>query len=997
MSQRMSSRSIVTRAEPKKFQSWQDFSGPNLGYVFELYDKYLQDANAVDDTLREFFEQSGPPESEWTIPKSNGEVFTAIRPLVSQDELVDISYILKAAELVEQIREYGHLFAKTNPLSAQLGLAQQKVANPHELELEKKILSPSNIGLTDAQLQALPVERICTGAPEGIHSAKDAISYLKQVYTGTIAYELAHVHNLEERTWLQDRIESKAFQTGLQTEEQRLLLRRLIEVEEFEVFLQKTFVGQKRFSIEGVDALVPMLDLLIRLAVQDGTQNVMMGMAHRGRLNVLAHVLGKPYEAIFSEFHSAPNKELVPSEGSMGINYGWTGDVKYHLGAEREVREAAIPSARLILANNPSHLEFVNPVVEGFTRAAQDDCSQPGESKQYFERAIAILIHGDAAFPGEGVVAETLNLSQLRPYQTGGTVHIIANNQLGFTAEPLEGRSTRYASDLAKGFEIPIVHVSADDPEACLAVIRLAYEYRNQFHRDFLIDLIGYRRWGHNETDDPDSTQPQLYHAIIQHETVRALYSKELLRRNLITGEWLGQTEEQARQRLREAYEGLAEYKNKEEKGNSAKGPMPLTNEWRELSTGVPLQQLESLNNALLQYPEEFSVYPKLGRILERRRNALREGRVDWAHAEALAFASLLAEAIPIRLTGQDSQRGTFGQRNLVLHDVKQASTYLPLHHLPQAKAAFAIHNSPLSEMAVLGFEYGYDTLSPDALVLWEAQFGDFANVSQVIIDQFIASGWAKWDQRSGLVLLLPHGYEGQGPEHSSARLERYLQLSAEQNWRVAVPTRAAQYFHLLRRQALSLDEDSRPLIVMTPKSLLRNSRTASRAEDFTDGKFHLLLEEPRTRQSHQQVQRVVFGSGKICVDIEEHLEKHPVPDNIAVVRVEQLYPLAEDTWVSLLQSYPRLREVVWVQEEPQNMGAWSYISPFLQSLVPSGVNVTYIGRPARSSPAEGIATMHQTMQNRIIHDALSYRSVSASAQTNHQQPVSETRGRSLT
>lgn len=976
----------------KEMASWQDFYGPNLGYVLELYDRYLSHPGSISDDMRQLFAKLGPPDLEQRVSTNRPNNTLTVTPEIQSHT----ETVLKAAQLVERIRDYGHLFSRINPLQLD-STETADVLKARELVLEAQRLSPHELGLTDAQLESIPAHLVFQDAPQNLKSARDVISYLRGIYTGTTAYELAHVHNLEERSWLESKIESRVFQHGLSDDEQRLLLSRLVEVEEFESFLQRNFVGQKRFSIEGVDVLIPMLDLLIQLAVRDGVENVMMGMAHRGRLNVLAHVLGKPYQAIFSEFHSAPNKELVPSEGSMGINYGWTGDVKYHLGAEREVQENPTRSARLILANNPSHLEFVNPVVEGFARAAQDNRDRPGEPVQQVERAMAVLVHGDAAFPGEGVVAETLNLSQLRAYETGGTVHIIANNQLGFTAEPDEGRSTRYASDLAKGFEIPIVHVSADDPEACLSVIRLAYEYRDRFHKDFLIDLIGYRRYGHNETDDPNPTQPQLYQVIEHHPTVRNAYAKRLEGSGVISEDWLKEAAKKVRQRLQEAYEALAHYRAAEEDKYNGKGPSPLSNVWRELGTGVPLEKLKELNSALLDYPVEFSVYPKLGRILERRRHALDEGqRVDWAHAEALAFASILTEGIPIRLTGQDSERATFGQRNLVLHDAKRKFQYSPLHQLPDAKASFAIHNSPLSETAVMGFEYGYGVAAPETLVLWEAQFGDFANVGQVIIDQFIASGWAKWDERCGLVLLLPHGYEGQGPEHSSARLERYLQLSAEQNWRVAMPSRAAQYFHLLRRQAQSLAEDRRPLIVLTPKSLLRNPRTASKTEEFSTEKFQLILEEPLTAGNRNRVERIVLGSGKICVDIEEHLEKQGVPEHITVFRLEQLYPLPEDTMMSIFQSYPRLHEVVWVQEEPENMGAWSYISPIIREMLPAGVTLRYAGRPARSSPAEGIANIHQATQNGIIQSALNDPGDGTSNAVKPIQPVSATAGRDL-
>ncbi|MCL6446490.1 MAG: 2-oxoglutarate dehydrogenase E1 component, partial [Alicyclobacillus sp.] len=682
-----------------------------------------------------------------------------VQPIVDAADLdTVITRIVNAQRLARNIREFGHLAAKVNPLSEQT----QPVA---ALEL-------STFGLTEADLAAIPSRWIWRNPPAGVRTALEAIERLRSVYTGTLGFDFAHVHDEVERAWLAEQVELGHIMPDPDPEDQRQLLHRLIQVDAFEKFLHRTFVGQKRFSIEGVDMLVPMLDAIIEQAVSAGTRNVIIGMAHRGRLNVLANVLRKPYATIFSEFHAAPNKDLLPSEGSMGSNSGWTGDVKYHLGARRDVREGDVVEARLVLANNPSHLEFVNPVVEGYARAMQDDRHSAGHPIHRPDAALAIVVHGDAAFPGEGVVAETLNLSRLSGYGVGGTIHVIANNQLGFTAEANEGRSTRYASDLAKGFDIPIVHVSADDPEACLGAVRLAYAYRSRFHKDFLIDLIGYRRWGHNEMDDPVMTQPAMYTRIRNHPTVRALYEKTLTAHGVITAEDVRKMEAAVQQSLQDAYQEM------KASTHTIKGPdLPL--EMPDLpETGVPLEQLRAINTALVEFPPAFHVYDKLKRVLDRRKAALEspDGLVDWAHAETLAFATILAEGTAVRLTGQDSERGTFSQRHLVLLDEQTGHRYCPLQHLPQARASFAVHNSPLSETAVMGFEYGYDVMARDTLVLWEAQFGDFANVGQVLIDQFIASGRAKWGQTSGLVLLLPHGYEGQGPEHSSVRVERFLQ-----------------------------------------------------------------------------------------------------------------------------------------------------------------------------------------------------------------------------
>lgn len=698
----------------------------------------------------------------------------------------------------------------------------------------------------------------------------------------------------------------------------------------------------------------------------------MIGMAHRGRLNVLAHVLGKPYEAIFSEFHHAPNKELVPSEGSMGINYGWTGDVKYHLGGNREVDPEDPKPTHLTLANNPSHLEFVNPVIEGYARAAQDDRSQAGYPVQDVSKALAILIHGDAAFPGEGIVAETLNLSRLRGYNTGGTIHIIANNQLGFTTHSLDSRSTTYASDLAKGFEIPVVHVNADDPEACLAAVRLAFEYRRKFGKDFLIDLIGYRRFGHNEMDDPVATQPRMYDKVHRHPTLRTLYADRLKAEGVISDEEIQSKEKEIQEQLSKAYQKVKDVREKEPEETDSPhekipGPLP------DVDTGVSMTTLREINQDLLKWPDGFKVYPKLEKVLQRRAATLEEdNQVDWALAETLAFATILKDGTGIRFTGQDTERGTFAHRHLVLHDPETGETHCPLHTIPQAQAAFGIYNSPLSEASVLGFEYGYNVFNPDALVIWEAQFGDFANTAQVIFDQFLSAGRAKWAQTSSLVMLLPHAYEGQGPEHSSARLERFLQMAAENNWVVANVTSAAQYFHLLRRQAAIIGtNEARPLILMTPKSLLRNKRTLSPSSVFEKGRFHPVLEERLTGKRSQTVKRLILASGKVAVDLETKLEEmEKKPEWVHILRVEQLYPFPKDEIRSVLSRMKNLQEVVWLQEEPKNMGSWSYMEPRIRDTV-SEVKIRYIGRPERSSTAVGQPDVHDAEQERILTEAL--------------------------
>lgn len=938
---------------------WQNYYGPNYGYVQEQYERYLNDPGSVDATFRELFDRWGSPppapahgaSADFVAPSSGAPSHDLLRKVVA------------AEKLVWNIRTYGHLAADIDPLELRA-------------KGDTRLLDPSTYHLTEADLEAIPASLIWEHAPSDVRTGKDAIKRLLQTYTKTIAFEFSHVHQEEERDWLNRQAELAMSSVTLSPEEKKALLRRLTQVEQFEVFLHRTFVGQKRFSIEGVDMLVPMIDGLIRAFADNGIKHVLMGMAHRGRLNVLAHVLGKPYGKIFSEFHHSPNKDMIPSEGSMGINYGWTGDVKYHLGADYSYSGKKSNVTRVTLANNPSHLEFVNPVVEGFTRAAQEDRTQAGYPRQDYDKAATILVHGDAAFPGEGIVAETLNFNQLPGYRNGGTVHIIANNRIGFTTESHDSRSTLYASDLAKGFEIPIVHVNADDPIACIAAVRLASEYRLRFKKDFLIDLVGYRRFGHNESDDPEATQPLIYQVVRNHPTIAAKWGEQLVAEGLISKAEIKEMQEEIVAEMKEAYDRV---KRQEKLEYALQKSEPLSTQRNtETTTAVPLKKLKEINAAMLERPEGFTVYPKLQRILERRANALEEGeKVDWAHAEALAFATILADGKPIRLTGQDSERGTFAHRHLVLHDVKTGETFSPLHRLPQAKASFAIHNSPLSEASVLGFEYGYNVFSPETLVLWEAQFGDFTNAAQVIIDQFISAGRVKWSQRSSIVLLLPHGYEGQGPEHSSARLERFLQMAAEDNWTVANLTTAAQYFHLLRRQAALTESDhARPLVLMAPKSLLRNPRVASPAADFASGTFKTVLEQPGSGGRPDRVDRLILCTGKVAVDLEEALSalEEAERDWIHVVRVEQLYPFPKDEIAGILKKYANASEIVWLQEEPKNMGAWSYIEPRLRAIAPRPDIIRYIGRPERASTASGYQNVHSYEQQQIIAAAMKQR-----------------------
>ncbi|HEU4326215.1 MAG TPA: 2-oxoglutarate dehydrogenase E1 component [Roseiflexaceae bacterium] len=927
------------------------FFGPNAGYVLDLYERYQQDPNSVDAATRAFFATWTPPAESDAAPATHAPAApAAAAPSERIPASLDAGRVVAAARLIRYMRELGHTAARIDPLGS------EPPGDPG--------LLPEIHGVTEQDLADLPASIVRGPVVEGSANALEAFNRLRAAYSGSVGYETDHIQSYVERSWIREAIESRRFFYGFDPQRKRDILERLTEVEVFERFLHSTFVGQKRFSLEGCDLLVPMLDSIIRNAAAGGTQEVMLGMAHRGRLNVLAHVLGKSYDTILAEFHGANHDEAASPSGKGSL--GWAGDVKYHLGARRAYIDSGIESMPITLAPNPSHLEFVNPVVEGRARAAQERWDQPGAPQQNEKASLAILIHGDAAFPGQGVVAETLNLSRLAGYRTGGTIHIITNNQIGFTTEPSDSRSTLYASDLAKGFEIPIAHVNADDVEACIAVARMAHAYREQFGKDFVIDLVGYRRWGHNEGDEPAYTQPVMYAKIPQHPTVRQIWAEHLAAEGVVSAADAEQIVASVTARLQAARREAEGRPHEDRRPKPA--PAGLA---RRTQTNVSAEKLTAMNEALLSRPEGFTVNPRLERILERRRTALGQERaIDWGHAETLAFASILADGIPIRLSGQDSERGTFVQRHLVLHDLNTGQPYTALQALPQAKASFAVYNSPLSEAAVLGFEYGYSSHAPGSLVLWEAQFGDFANGAQVIIDQFVVSGRIKWGQLPALVLLLPHGYEGQGPEHSSGRLERFLQLAADENIRVANCTTAAQYFHLLRRQAALLTTDPRPLIIMTPKSLLRHPRAASSLAELAEGQFQRVIDDADARQRAGDISRLVLCTGKVYVDVvgaPDYKDAHEV----AVARVEELYSFPADELRQVIGGYPSLREVVWLQEEPRNMGAWGYIEPRLRALLPEGVSLEYVGRPDSATPAEGSLSEHVAEQVRIVKAAL--------------------------
>jgi len=849
--------------------------------------------------------------------------------------------IAKQASVIQLIRAYrvrGHLLADIDPLGYQPG------THP-ELEL-------SDYGLTLWDLD----RRFITGGLAGISGTltlREILDILRETYCRHVGIEFMHVQEKEVRSWLQTRMEQRRNNEPLSADAQHRILTKLNASEAFERFLHTTYVGHKRFSLEGAETLVPMLDALLNQAADHGIEEVVIGMAHRGRLNVLANIIGKSHEQIFREF-----------EGDIDTSspYG-TGDVKYHLGASGEHVSPGGRRVRLAVASNPSHLEAVDPVVEGMARAHQD---REGDTAR--ERVLPLLIHGDAAFPGQGVVAETLSLSQLEGYRTGGTVHIVINNQIGFTTGPADARSSRYATDVAKMVQAPIFHVNGDHPEAAVRVVMLALAFRQEWKRDVVVDLLCYRRWGHNEADDPSYTHPTLYAKIERQRSVRKLYTEELLRRGDIDASAAEKALEDFRAKLEAAFRSAREAEI------AVKEP-PLPEEAEPLDaapgefppTAVPRARLEAVLEALDRMPEDFEPHPKLRTQLARRRQRFDADVVDWALSESLAFGSLAVEGTAVRLSGEDSGRGTFSQRHAVLYDHRTGRPHVPLAHLTESQAPFVVFDSLLSEFAVLGFEYGFSVGYPDALVLWEAQFGDFSNGAQVIIDQFIASAEDKWGQRSGLVMLLPHGYEGQGPDHSSARLERFLQLAARGNMRVACPSTPAQYFHLLRAQAGA--EERKPLVVMTPKSLLRLPEATSTAASLSSGSFEAVIDDPEIGSPHD-VRRLILCSGKVYYDLLAHRKKHGI-EGSALVRLEQLYPYPHLRVAEMLNRYGRAPEVVWVQEEPANMGAWTFVEARLTGQVPAGRNLGFVGRPRSASPATGSHRRHVAEQEWLVGRAL--------------------------
>jgi 2-oxoglutarate dehydrogenase E1 component len=915
---------------------WDGFQGVNLGYALELYERYLRDPNSVDPETRARFDREPPSE--------NGA--RALAPAAPGN----IEKIVAAVNYAESIRKFGHMDAQIDPLGG---------APPSD-----PTLHPDFHGVTEEELGHFPASIIVGPIARRKNSALDVVQALKKVYCSSIGYDYAHLRDPVERQWLYEAVETGRFRPPADPIDGAALLARLTQVETFERFLHRTFPGKTRFSVEGLDMLVPVLDEVLGAAAEAGMRNVLIGMAHRARLNVLAHILKKPYRQILAEFKdavSAPN---------FGENLGWTGDVKYHLGASRAIKDGRQVELIVSMPPNPSHLESVDPVAEGMARAAGTSVKGSGAPTFDPTLTLPVLVHGDASFAGQGVVAETLNLFRLPGYATGGTVHIITNNQLGYTTDPAEFRSAPYASDLARGFRIPIVHVNADDPEACIEVSRLAFAYRAKFHKDFVIDLVGYRRHGHNEGDEPSFTQPLMYEKIQNHATVREIWAK--------LAAAAGSVDQQTPERLmRERMAELEEVLKSLESGikiTVSPPEPPPPGAARQAKTAVAIEELRKLNEELLRLPEDFNLHRKLARARERRARALEspdEKTIDWATAEELALASILADGTAVRMTGEDVERGTFSQRHAVFHDVKTGARFCALQNLALAGAAFEIHNSPLTEAATLAFEYGYSLQEPGRMVIWEAQYGDFINGAQTVIDEFVASARAKWGLTPSLVLLLPHGFEGQGPDHSSARPERFLQIAAEINMRIANCTTAGQYFHLLRRQAALLKTDPLPLVVLTPKSLLRHPMIFSSPRELSEGSWQRAINDAATAGRAAEVRRLILCSGKIYVDLVTS-ERRASSRNVAVCRFEQLYPFPEADLGAACDAYPNLQEVVWVQEEPENLGAWEYARPLLSKLIDGRWRLRYVGRHRSSSPAEGSLARHMHNQEAIVQQAFS-------------------------
>jgi 2-oxoglutarate decarboxylase len=872
----------------------------------------------------------------------------AAAPLINADPVKQAA----VARFIQAWRERGHLLAHLDPL----GSARQPRAD----------LEPSYYGLTIWDLDRTFHTGPVAGVTSGVATLRTVMERLRATYAGTLGVQYMHIETPEERSWLQQRLEltgtSQATnQWPLEPATRRRILKDLVDAEGFELFLDHRYKGHKRFSLEGAEAMLAMINEMLERAAAAGVQECVIGMSHRGRLNVLANIVGKSLLQLFSEFDGDVDPDSIEGQG----------DVKYHLGATGVYRTASGKSVTVSIAPNPSHLEAVNPVAEGLTRPKQD---RIGDTQR--ERVIPLLIHGDAAMAGQGIVGETMNLSQVPGYSTGGTIHLVVDNQIGFTTNPEEGRSMTYCTDIALAFGAPVFHVNGDDPEACIRATEIAYDYRQRFHKDVAIDLVCYRKYGHNEADDPSYTQPILYRKIRAQKSVAVQYAERLDQEGLATEDEVKAWREEQTKRLYGVYDESQLRKEQYELQELSAIPaaaIPMDHPPENVGREV----LDRIVDRITTFPEDFHLHPKLTAFVKKRRESFQaagpaEAHIDWALAEVLAFGTLVLDGTPVRLSGEDSGRGTFSQRHVEYHDAENDRVYVPLQNLAPGQARFEVYNSPLSEFAVMGFEFGYSVADPLTLVLWEAQFGDFANGAQVIIDQFLASAETKWGQPSGLVLLLPHGQEGQGPEHSSARLERFLQLCSDNNMRVANCTTPAQYFHLLRRQ-MHGGPDRRglrkPLIVMTPKSLLRHPKVVSSIDDLTQGVFQPVLDDTSVANP-KAVRKILLCNGKIYYELLAARDQRKATDT-AIVRIEQLYPFPEAEFAEVLARYPAAGEIVWVQEEPRNMGAWAFVRGWIQPVIQKQHRqIGYAGRPEAASTAPGSLKRHQEEQAELIEQA---------------------------
>ncbi len=904
-------------------------------FIQDLYERWKKNPRSVDPQWQWFF-RGFDLAADGQAVGARRTAMAADQPRVTSAGEPD----LQIADLIHSYRELGHLIADLDPLG-------------HN-QAEHPLLELAEFGLSENDL-----DRMVNSGSFGraaVMPLRQLIAMLRTTYSGTFAVEYMDIRDPAQRAFLQERMEPALNKPELNTEQRRFLMSRLIAAEDFEQFLQRRHPTVKRFSIEGAETLILLLDELIEHGARHGLDEMVLGMAHRGRLNVLAHILEKPYEMILAEVLDRPQK------------FGGDGDVKYHLGYACDHLTAQGKAVHLSLTANPSHLEVVDPVVEGIVRAKQN---RTGDAER--QRVVPVLIHGDAAFTGQGIVAETLYLSELEAYRTGGTIHIIVNNQIGFTTDPSDSRFTRYPSDVAKAIQSPVFHVNGDDPEAVVHAARLAVEFRQRFKADTIIDLVCYRRHGHNEMDDPTITQPVMYREIAGHQTVRNIYARRLLETGQITQDQLDQMARNVHERLEKAHEYAQTFKPTDQ-------PPPTHGPWKDLTkvprdirdwrcdTAVPAARLIDIAEKVCRPPEGFHLHPKVAQMFQRRLECVRQGAgIDWGTGEMLALGSLLDEGVWVRLTGQDVCRGTFSHRNAVLYDSQTGRPFVPLAAFCEGRSRFTIINTMLSELAVVGFEYGFASADPLALVIWEAQFGDFVNMSQPIIDQFLVSAETKWGKCNGLVMLLPHGYEGAGPEHSHARLERFLQLAAEDNIQVCNPTTPAQYFHLLRRQILR--GFRKPLIVMAPKSLLRSKFAVSSLDAFARGQFEEIIdEEPRIDRS--RIRRVLICSGKIYYELLAQRDKHRLTD-IAILRLEQIYPFHAERLTQIAGAYPKGVEMVWVQEEPRNNGVYPFIGAKLHYYWPGMQKLIYIGRKPSCSPAAGSYERHTREQAEIIARAL--------------------------